>query len=308
MRGVADLLQHVDDRLVGAAVRRPPKRGNAGRHRRVGVAARAAGKPHGRSARVLFVVGVQDEQEVERLGVQRVDLVGLARHGEEHVQHVGRVVEVIARVDEGLTQRVLVRRRRDRRELGDHAVRENLAVPVVVDVGRVVVEGRERSDDRRDHRHRVRVVVEPAIEPEDPLVQHRVARDRGRERLELLAARQFAFLQQVRDLEEARVLGQLLDRVAAVEQDARVAVDVGDGARRRRGRHEAGVVGEDALVLGQRADVERVRPDGADEGGEFARAAGGPVGELILLAGHRFPASQTVMLQCRNQGWRGPCA
>jgi hypothetical protein len=48
--------------------------------------------------------------------------------------------------------------------------------------------------------------------------------------LELRRGRQFAGDEQVRDLEEARVLGDLLDRVAAVLEDALVAVDEGDGA------------------------------------------------------------------------------
>ena len=267
MGRIADLLEHVDDRLVGAAVGRAPQRGYAGRHRRVGVAARAAREPDGRGARVLLVVRMQDEQQVERLRVQRVELVGLAGHGEEHVQHVRRVIEVVARVDEGLSERVLVGRGRDRRQLGNHAMREDLAVSIVRDVGRVVVKGRERGDDRRDHRHRVRVVMEAAVEANDPLVQHRVARDRVRERRQLLRARQFALLQEVGHLEEAAVLGELLDRVASIEQDPGVAVDVGDGARRRRRRHESRVVREEALVLLKRADVEHVRPDGPGKGG-----------------------------------------
>ena len=38
--------------------------------------------------------------------------------------------------------------------------------------------------------------------------------------------------EQVGDLEVGRLLGQLLDRVAAVAQDAGLAVELGDGARR----------------------------------------------------------------------------
>src|SRR4030081_3733630 len=40
---------------------------------------------------------------------------------------------------------------------------------------------------------------------------------------------QLAVDEQPRDLEERRVLGDLLDRVAAVAEDAGIAVDVGDG-------------------------------------------------------------------------------
>ena len=58
--------------------------------------------------------------------------------------------------------------------------------------------------------------------------------------LELLRGRQLAVDQQVGDLEVGGVLGQLLDRVAPVAQDAGVAVDVGDRAARARGLGEPG--------------------------------------------------------------------
>ena len=50
--------------------------------------------------------------------------------------------------------------------------------------------------------------------------------------VELRLRRQLAVDEQVGDLEVGRLLGELLDRVAAVLEDALVAVDVGD---RRRG-------------------------------------------------------------------------
>jgi hypothetical protein len=60
----------------------------------------------------------------------------------------------------------------------------------------------------------------------------------------LLGVGQVAVQQQVAGVEEVALRGQLLDRVAAVQQLALVAVDVGDGAVARRGRQEARVVGE----------------------------------------------------------------
>ena len=56
---------------------------------------------------------------------------------------------------------------------------------------------------------------------------------------ELVGGRQLAVDEQVAHLEEGRVLGQLVDRVAAVAQDAGVAVDVGDLRRAGRGVGEA---------------------------------------------------------------------
>ena len=68
----------VEHGLVGAAVRRAPQRRDAGGDRRVRVGAGAAGQAHGRGAGVLLVVGVQDEQQVERLRGDRID-AGRAR-------------------------------------------------------------------------------------------------------------------------------------------------------------------------------------------------------------------------------------
>ena len=50
---------------------------------------------------------------------------------------------------------------------------------------------------------------------------------------------ELAVQEEVGHLQVGRVLGQLLDRVAPVAQDARFAVEVGDGALAGGGRHEA---------------------------------------------------------------------
>ena len=78
----------------------------------------------------------------------------------------------------------------------------------------------------------MRVAAEALEEPAHLLVHHRVVRDAVVEIGLLRRGRQFAVQQQVADLEEVAVLGELLDRVAAIEQDALVAVDVGDLATR----------------------------------------------------------------------------
>ncbi len=61
----ADLIEHLQDFFVGAAVQRAGERGGRGGrcHKRVRLG--AAHRPHGVGAAVLFVIGVQDEQDVE---------------------------------------------------------------------------------------------------------------------------------------------------------------------------------------------------------------------------------------------------
>ncbi len=63
-----------------------------------------------------------------------IDFVVLAGHGEEHVQQVRAVVQLVARIDERLTDRVLVRRCGDGRLLGDDAMGEDLATSRIVNI------------------------------------------------------------------------------------------------------------------------------------------------------------------------------
>ena len=112
----------------------------------------------------------------------------------------------------------------------------------------VRVEGRERADRRRAGRHRVRVLRQRAEDRRlEVLVEHRVPRDRTRRSFfdssNLAVGGSSPVDQQVGDLEEGAVLGQFLDRNAAVAEDALLAVDEGDrccmqepGVRRSPGR------------------------------------------------------------------------
>ncbi|KAG0736238.1 hypothetical protein G6F24_018423 [Rhizopus arrhizus] len=75
------------------------------------------------------------------------------------------------------------------------------------------------------------------------LVDHRVM---GHLRVEvslLSLVRQFAVQDQVADVHEVAIDGQLLDGEAAVQQFALVAVDVRDGGLAAGRRGEAGIVG-----------------------------------------------------------------
>ena len=127
----------------------------------------------------------------------------------------------------------------------------------------VVVEGRQRADRAAHDGHRVRVAAEARVEAGHLLVHHGVARDGVVEILELALGRQLAVQQQVADLEEVGLLRQLFDGIAAIEQDALVAVDVGDAGRAVGRRCEARIVGEAAGVAVQPADVDDVRTDGS---------------------------------------------
>ena len=105
------------------------------------------------------------------------------------------------------------------------------------------------------------VAAEALKEAAHLLVDHRVMNHAIVEVLLLRGGRQFAVEQQIASLEEVAVLGQVFDRIAAVEQDAFVAVDIGDLGFAAGGRGEAGIVGEDAGLAVKLADVQNLRTD-----------------------------------------------
>ena len=254
------------------------------------------------------MVRVQDQDAVHGARQDRVRLPGLRRHGVEHVEEVLRVAQVVARIHEGLADRVLVGPGRDGRDLGDQPEAGDLPRLRVVDVEVVVVEGGQRADHAADHRHRVRVAAEAVEEAPQLLMHHGVVGDALAEVLELGRGRQVAFQQQVGDLDEVGVLRQLLDRVAAVQQHAGIAVDIGDLAVAARGRAVAGVEGEDAEVTVELADIDHVRADGAGQHRQ-ARAAVRPVQRdgdgRLCRSGCRAAHGICVLEEC-GASQRGP--
>ena len=65
------------------------------------------------------------------------------------------------------------------------------------------------------------------------------------------------------------MFGQLVDGIAAIEQDALVAVDEGDVAFGRGGGGEAGIVGEDVRLVVELADVDDIGALGAGKDREL---------------------------------------
>src|SRR3546814_1481372 len=89
---------------------------------------------------------------------------------------------------------------------------------------------------------------------------------------------------------EARMFGEVADRIAAVEEDAFVAVDIGQLRFAARGRGEAGIIGERAGLGVEFADIDDVGADGARQD----RAVDGRVAQRDFRGvGHiLFPRSE----------------
>ncbi len=278
-------LQHPQDGLVGAAVQRAVERGDARGRGGVGVDLAGADRADRVGRAVLLVVGVQDEQDVEGLDQPGVGLELALAHLEEHPEEVLGVGQVVVRVDERLALGVPEGPRAERRHLGDQPHDLHVTVVGVGDVARLGVERRQRADGGHQHAHRVGVVAEALHEVADVLVHEGVEGDLVLPRVVLLAGGQLAVDQQVGDLEEVGVLGQLLDRVAAVLQDPLLAVDERHRAPAGGGVDEPGVVDREpgrVLVGLDLADVGGV--DGPVQDRHVVRRPGAVVGDGERLA------------------------
>ena len=214
------------------------------------------------------MVGMQDEDLVERIRQDWVDLVVLAGHPETHIEEVFDKLQRVLRVHEGLADGVFVGHRRQRRDFRDHSHRRDHALLRIVDVGGVVIEGGECADRRHHDGHRMGVAPKALEEPGHLLVHHGVVGHAIVKVLLLLCGRKLPVEQEIAGLEEVAVLGQLLDRIATVFENAGIAVDIGDLRLAARGRGEAGVVGEHARLGIELGNVDHIGPNGATQNRE----------------------------------------
>jgi hypothetical protein len=74
----------------------------------------------------------------------------------------------------------------------------------------------------------VGVAAETGIEPVHLFVDHRVIGHTGDEIVFLRLGRQLAIQQQIAGFQEVTMVGELFDRIPAVQQRALVTIDVGD--------------------------------------------------------------------------------
>ena len=119
--GVVDLLQHGDDGLVGAAVQGSPEGANAGGGAGEKIGLAGGDHAHGGSGTILLVVGVKEEDQVQRphhFGLQFVILIGIGKH---HVEEIGGVFVVGLGIDEGQPAGFAVGKGGDGADLGNEA-------------------------------------------------------------------------------------------------------------------------------------------------------------------------------------------
>ena len=130
----------------------------------------------------------------------------------------------------------------------------------VGDVERVVIEGRQRTDDAAHHGHGMGIETKARVKARQLVVHLAVPLDVADEIILLGGRRQFTVQQQVAQLQEIRAFGKLLDGISAMQEDAFIAIDVGDVRIAGSGGDEAGIVSEIPLV-GEFAHIDHGRTD-----------------------------------------------
>jgi hypothetical protein len=193
---------------------------------------------------------------------------------------VGDVAQVVPGEFIGQAPRVPERERRDGGDLGQEPHPLDIAVLGIVNVLGVRVEGTESAHHAEQHAHGMGIVAEPFQELDDVGVDVGVVGDLVHPLVQFLLAGQLAFTEQPGHFQEAGLVRQLLDRVAAIAEDSLVAVDEGDRAAAGGGIHERRVIGHEPEVLLRRLDLAKVhRLDGAFRDGYLVGFAGAIVGD-----------------------------
>ena len=116
------------------------------------------------------------------------------------------------------------------------------------------------ADGSNHYRHRMGVAAKALVEAGHLLVNHGVMDHAVVEVLLLRRGRKLSVQQQIAGLEEVTLFGELFDRIAAVFEDAGIAVDIGDLRLAAAGRGEAGIVGEHPGLPVELGDVDDIGP------------------------------------------------
>ena len=207
------------------------------------------------------------------------------RRAEQHVQKISRIAQLVVGINERHPQRMAIRKRRDRRHFSDQAIRLFLARFLAEDIFRVVIVGRERRNRRNQHAHRMGIVMKAVEKFLDAFMNERVMRDVVGPILQLLRVRQLAVQKQVGGFEVGAFLGQIFDGIAAIAQDARVAIDVSHSADARCRVVERRIVAHHPEIGVFYLDLAQIHgADRAIRDGHFVALAG-----AIVRDCKRFP-------------------
>ena len=105
-----------------------PRRRRSGGNSRVRIDHGASDAPAGARAAVLFVIRMEDEEDVQSLFERRVRCVPVLRHLEHHAQEVPGVGQLVVGIRVGQSLGMSIPERRQGRQLADEAQDLNLVL------------------------------------------------------------------------------------------------------------------------------------------------------------------------------------
>ena len=133
----------------------------------------------------------------------------------------------------------------------------------VLNVQRVVIERRQRTNATDQNRHRVRIAAKTLEKTGHLLVHHRVMHNPVFEILFLQVVRKVTVQQQEARLQIVTALGNLLDRIAAIKKLAFITINIGDLRLASGRRHEARIERELTGLSVHFSNVDNIGADRA---------------------------------------------
>ena len=225
---LANLVEHLDDALVGAAVQRALERADGAGDGAVHIAERCDGHAAAEGAGVKAVVGVQDVANVD--GALHV---GAGLFAVDEPQEVGRLAQLGIAREDLLAQTVAVKGRDEHRHLRDEVQALGArAVEVVAGLGIVIV-ATQCADGGAQRVHRLRVGREALDQLDHARGDFAPRGEVLLQRRQFVGVGQPLVVKQVNDLLVRRVFREVVDVVAAVDQLADVAAHVAEVRVRR---------------------------------------------------------------------------
>ena len=267
---VVDRLEHLHDGDVGAAVERAGERADRGGERGEKVGAGRADHARRRRAAVLLVVGVHQQNEIQRLrdlGDGDVFLIRLREHLVQKIIAEGNIL----RVHERQAVLVPVNHRAERADFRDGdggGEIELLEVLLEIVRGELGMISGERPNECAQHDHRRGLLGKARDQILHVRVDRGVLAEELAEGKTLLLSRQLAVDDEVSGLDIFGLRRELLDRIAAMAEDAVVAVEVGDAALAGAGVAVALIVENVAGVLPELAGINGFFAFSAEHHGE----------------------------------------
>ena len=250
--------EHFDDLLIRAAVQRTGKSGNSRRNCRIEIHLGASDRPHRRRRTVLFMIGMQNQQNIENAHRFRRNLVRIDRRIEHHVQEVCTVGQIMPRIHHRFPDALLVRHGRHRADNGNQPGRGKFDILLHGLQIHVRIKRGQRVDHRGEDMHRMSSAREMVEEMAHILMEQRVHVQQFGKLPALHLRGQSSVHEEVSDLHKGGGLDQIFNGNSPITQDAAFSIHKGDFAVTGSGVHETGIDCDISGLFSQLGDVERL--------------------------------------------------